>query len=206
MPTTAAFITFLVAALTLNLTPGVDMMYVLARSLGQGRRAGVVSAAGIFVGCAVHTIAAAAGLAAVLRSSAVAFDVVRYAGAAYLVYLGVQALARPQTLEVADVPQDSLRTIFYQGVVTNVLNPKVALFFLAFLPQFADPHANIALQILFLGTIFNVGGTLVNIAVAYGAAGVAGLVRNHPRLTAGRRWITGGTFLGLGLWLALKRR
>jgi len=135
MPEKAAFLTFLVAALALNLAPGPDMLYVIGRSLGQGKRAGIVSALGIFAGCLVHIIAAAVGIAAVLRSSPMAFSVVRYAGAAYLVYLGVRMIAAKASALSADaLPKpEALSKIFCQGVITNVLNPKVAMFFLAFL-------------------------------------------------------------------------
>src|SRR5437868_4979380 len=159
MPEKAAFATFLVAALMLNLAPGPDMLYVLGRSLGQGRRAGIISALGIFAGCLVHILAAALGLAAILRSSALAYDIVRYAGAAYLIYLGVRLIIAQTSDESLATPAPArLSSIFYQGVATNVLNPKVAMFFLAFLPQFIDArHGSVVLQIVALGLIFDTG-------------------------------------------------
>src|SRR5262245_35646575 len=133
----ANLIVFMTATLALNLTPGPDMLYVIARSVGQGQKAGVVSALGIGAGCLAHTFAAALGLSALLMSSAVAYDVVKYAGAVYLIYLGVRALMSKSRFErQSELKPARLSDIFYQGVVTNVLNPKVALFFLAFLPQF----------------------------------------------------------------------
>jgi threonine/homoserine/homoserine lactone efflux protein len=208
MPDKAAFLTFLVAAFLLNIAPGPDMLYVIGRSVGQGRKAGVVSALGIFVGCLVHIALATAGIAALLRSSPLAFNVIRYAGAAYLVYLGGRVLlARESGVSVQQLSADKLGNIFTQGVITNVLNPKVALFFLAFLPQFADPHrGSVAFQIVVLGLIFDTGGTLVNLAVAYGGSFIGDTLRRSPRIAGFQRWFTGTVFIGLGLRLGLSRR
>jgi threonine/homoserine/homoserine lactone efflux protein len=203
----AAFLTFLVAALMLNIAPGPDMLYVIGRSVGQGRKAGVVSALGIFAGCWVHILAAAVGIAALLRSSPLAFNIVRYAGAGYLVYLGVKIILQRGHLEAREFAPESLGNIFRQGVITNVLNPKVALFFLAFLPQFIDTtRGSAALQIILLGLIFDAGGTLVNLVVAY-AGGTAGdLLRRSPRLAEIQKWFSGLVFIGLGARLAWQRR
>lgn len=207
MPDKAAFLSFLVAALLLNLAPGPDMMYVLGRSMGQGRRAGIVSALGIFVGCFFHICAAALGLAALLRSSPLLFHIVRLAGAGYLIYLGISLLLQAKrALEGVAAPQDDLRRIFLQGVVTNILNPKVAIFFVAFLPQFVDPRGSIVLQILLLGMIFDVGGTLVNLAVAVAAGGLGDRLSRSQRIIAWQRRLTGTLFIGLGLRLGLSRR
>ena len=148
---------FMTATLALNLAPGPDMLYVSTRSLTQGRRAGVISALGIAAGSVVHTVLIASGLAALLRALPLAYEIVRFAGAAYLIWLGVQAL-RSKSGPVSGKPLDraSEWTIFRQGAVTNILNPKVALFFLAFLPQFVDPQrGSVALQIVVLGCLFN---------------------------------------------------
>jgi threonine/homoserine/homoserine lactone efflux protein len=207
MPEKTAFLTFLVAALMLNIAPGPDMLYVIGRSVGQGRRAGVVSALGIFAGCWFHIVAAAAGIAALLRSSPLAFSIVRYAGAAYLLYLGVKIILQRTHLETRELPRESLRNIFRQGVITNVLNPKVALFFLAFLPQFVDgARGSVALQILFLGLIFDAGGTVVNLVVAYAGGAAGELLRRSPRLARIQKWFTGLVFIGLGARLAWQRR
>ena len=149
---------FMLATLALNLTPGPDMLYVLGRSVGQGRKAGVVSALGIGAGILVHMAAVALGLSALLREVPAAYDAIRYAGAAYLLYLGVRTWLERGSVgvrgESAPVP---LWTVFRQGVVTNVLNPKVALFFLAFLPQFVDPAAGpVGAQVVVLGLAFDV--------------------------------------------------
>ncbi|HZI56359.1 MAG TPA: LysE family translocator [Verrucomicrobiae bacterium] len=207
MPEKAAFLTFLFAAFMLNIAPGPDMLYVIGRSVGQGRKAGIVSALGVFVGCWVHILAAAIGIAALLRSSPVAFNVVRYAGAAYLIYLGVRMIAQRANLSSQQLRPESLVSIFRQGAITNVLNPKVAIFFLAFLPQFIDARrGSVALQILVLGFIFNVGGTLVNLAVAYAGGTLGELLRRNQQFARLQRWFTGLVFVGLGLRLAWQRR
>ncbi|HWX54005.1 MAG TPA: LysE family translocator [Verrucomicrobiae bacterium] len=205
-----AFVTFLVAALALNLAPGPDMLYVLGRTLGQGRKAGVVSSLGIFAGCLAHIAAAALGVAALLKSSPVAFNVVRYAGAAYLMYLGIRVLAsKASALENTNavLKTERLDRIFYQGAITNVLNPKVAVFFLAFLPQFVNAKSgSVALQIVILGLVFNAGGTLVNLIVASAAGHLGDRLRRAPRIARIQKWITGTIFIGLGLRLGLARR
>jgi threonine/homoserine/homoserine lactone efflux protein len=160
---------FALASLALNITPGNDMLYVATRSTSQGIKAGMVSSLGIAAGCMVHILAAVIGLSALIAQSAIAFNVIKYIGAAYLIYLGVRALlSKTATFNVdAKTGKLTYTKIFWQGVFTNVLNPKVALFFLAFLPQFINISAKHAWpQILFLGTWFNVGGTIINIIVA----------------------------------------
>jgi len=207
MPEKAAFLAFLIAAFALNLAPGPDMLYVIGRSVGQGRKAGIVSSLGVFVGCWVHILAAAFGIAALLRSSPVAFNAVRYAGAAYLIYLGVKMLAQQTDLSSQQLKAERLGVIFRQGAITNMLNTKVAIFFLAFLPQFVDARrGNVVLQILLLGLIFNVGGTLVNLAVAYAGGTLGELLRRNQSIARLQRRFTGLIFVGLGLRLAWQRR
>jgi len=202
-----AFLTFLFAAFMLNIAPGPDMLYVIGRSVGQGRKAGIVSALGIFAGCWVHILAAAFGIAAILRSSPLAFNIVRYAGAAYLVYLGMRLIASRSNLSTQPLKTENLDSIFRQGVITNVLNPKVAIFFLAFLPQFIDAHrGSVLLQILVLGLIFNVGGTLVNLVVAYAGGTLGQLLRRNARVARLQQWFTGLLFIGLGARLVWQRR
>jgi len=207
VPDFGALGAFFVAAFLLNIAPGPDMLYVIGRSIGQGRRAGTVSALGIFVGCLVHIFVAAVGLAALLRSSPVAYSVVRYAGAAYLVYLGIRVLIeRSNDLETPEIQAAPLGRIFTQGVITNVLNPKVALFFLAFLPQFIQPQrGSVALQIIVLGLIFDVGGTLVNLAVAQAGGRLGDAIKRHSGFARLQKWFTGTVFIGLGMRVALKR-
>src|SRR3954447_10511599 len=197
---------FFLAALALNLAPGPDMTYVAARSLAQGRRAGIISALGIAGGCLFHIAAAAAGVAVLLRAVPQAYLVIRIAGAAYLVYLGVGLLRRgAHEADELSVPPAADASIFRQGVITNVCNPKVALFFLAFIPQFVDPtRGPIAIQPLGLGLYFNVQGTAVNVLVP----ALAGGARNAFASQRGRallRRASGAVLVGLGVRLAWVR-
>lgn len=196
---------FMAAALALNLTPGPDMLYVTARSVSDGRAAGVLSAFGIATGTLAHIAALALGLAALLAAVPLAYDAVRIAGAAYLLVLGIQLIARPRTAtEAAKLPRSRLRVIFMQAVITNVLNPKVALFFLAFLPQFVDRIAGPPVpQILLLGLLFNAQGTLVNVAVALAASRGTSWLRASERRVAVLQRMTGALFVALGAKLAL---
>jgi len=197
---------FFIATLALNLAPGPDMTYVIARSLGQGRRAGLVSALGISAGCVVHIIAASAGVAVLLRAWPGAYAVIRLAGAAYLLYLGItmwRSAGRGESPRAITPATDG--EIFRQGAITNILNPKVAMFFLAFLPQFIDPARGPAgLQTLALGLLFNLSGTLVNAAVAWLAGSARTLLESRSR----RAWFqraSAAILTALGLRLALAR-
>ena len=200
------FTSFVLAALALNLTPGPDMTYVAARSVAQGRRAGAVSALGIAAGCVFHIVAAALGIAVLLRTVPQAYTIVRLAGAAYLIYLGFGLLrhaGKPNLARVMDRATEG--EIFRQGVVTNVLNPKVALFFLAFLPQFVDPlRGHVGLQTLGLGLFFDVQGTIVNVLVAWLAGSVGSLLHNGTARAWAQR-VSGITLIGLGVRLATAR-
>jgi threonine/homoserine/homoserine lactone efflux protein len=194
---------FFTAMFLLNITPGPDMLYVLARATGQGRAAGLASALGIGVGCLFHIFAVAFGLAGLLRTVPVAYDAVRYAGAAYLIYLGSRnLLARGAAGDAVNVAPARLTRVFAQGVITNMLNPKVALFFLAFLPQFLDRRGSAFAQTVKLGLIFDCSGTLVNVAVALAASSAGNVLRNRLGGAPVFRWLTGGVFIGLGLRLA----
>ena len=210
MPTMHSLALFLAAGLALNLTPGPDMLYVAARGASEGRSAGVVSALGIGTGTLVHVALVAAGLAALLAAVPVAYLALRLVGAAYLIYLGVRALRGGPTASTGALAPAPLGVIFRQGVITNVLNPKVALFFLAFLPLFVEPsRGNAALQVVALGLLFDVSGTLVNLAVALASSRVAGgLRRSEAPGGAGRmiQRVTGGLFIALGARLAYGAR
>ena len=199
---------FLVAAFALNLTPGADMTYVLARSLAQGREAGLVSALGIAVGSAIHTTAAAIGLSALLLHSEAAFTTVKIGGAAYLVWLAFEAFRDGGgTASLTGQAPTSPGRIFLEAVMTNVLNPKVALFILAFLPQFVAPaQGHVALQILILGTLFNIGGTAVNIAVALSTSAARGFVLGSSKMRRFLAWFSGLVFIGLAARLAFPER
>lgn len=194
------------AGLALNVTPGPDMLYVAARSSSEGRSAGIVSSLGIATGTLFHITAVALGLSALLAAVPVAYTAVRIAGAIYLIYLGVRALASVSSHAAADtraVVRAPLATIFRQGVITNVLNPKVALFFLAFLPQFVDPaRGSPAVQIVVLGLIFDTSGTIVNTAVALGTSSAAGRLRTSSRAGDLLHRLTGIIFIGLGVRIA----
>ena len=192
---------FCAASLALAVVPGPAVLYIVAQSVDQGRLAGLVSALGISVGALVHVVAATIGLSSLLASSATAFTIVKYVGAAYLVLLGIRRLLtreRPEE-EFAKAPR-SRRRLFGDGVVVNVLNPKTALFFIAFLPQFIDPEASAAsLQILALGLVFVVIA-LSSDALWALAAGTAGAwLKRSPWYLGVKRWVTGAVFVGLGL-------
>ena len=208
MPDGTSVMLFMGASLALIMTPGPDMVYVLARGVGQGRRVALASAAGVSVGPLVHTALAAAGLSALLARSEAAFLTVKWAGAAYLVYLGVRTLldgrgfAPPQSGE-APAAKAGLPSVFFQSVAQNAVNPKVALFFLAFLPQFVSPErGGAALQILALGATFVVLSLPVFGAVAWFSGGLGERLANRPGLAGALRWLTGGVLVGMGLRLA----
>jgi len=199
---------FVVAGLVLNLTPGPDLLYITARSLGQGWPAGAASALGIAAGCLIHTAAAALGVSALLATAPMAYDAVRLCGAAYLVWPGAQALrAGTATATAGDLPPAPLGRVFWQGFATNVLNPKVALFFLAFLPQFADPaRGAFALQVLVLGLIFIANGLWVCLLVARAAATLSGWARRRAGAVGWIQRGSGALLLGLGVHLAVNGR
>lgn len=198
------FAVFVGAAWALIITPGPDMLYVLSRGMAQGRRAGVVSAGGVIGGILVHTTAAALGLTLIFQTSALAFLVVRYLGAAYLLYLGLQAWRDPGAFKFqTPTPTASVRSLFWQGVLSNVLNPKVAVFFLAFLPQFVDRSGSpTTLQLLILGLTFALFGLCFLVMVGYFAGVVGAWLTRRPRFTNTLRWLTGGILVSLGLRLA----
>ena len=202
------FWVFALAALLLNLTPGNDMIYVASRSAGQGVRAGIVSALGIMGGCFVHMLAAVAGLSAIIAQSALAFDVIKYIGAAYLIYLGMRMLTdKNKRLTISGISKNlSYKKIFWQGVFTNVLNPKVALFFLAFLPQFIDIRGQTtSSQILFLGIWFNISGTIVNIIVAILFGKINRWLSNSPGFIQWQERVSGMLLIGLGIRVAMTK-
>lgn len=208
LPDLATLVPFLLASLALNFTPGADMAYVVTRSLGQGSGAGVVSALGISTGGMIHTAAAAVGLSALLLHSELAFAAIKYVGAGYLFYLGWRMWrSGGGRLDGPARPRASLMRVYVEGVLTNLLNPKVALFVVAFLPQFVDPaRGAVAGQILVLGFLFNLGGTAVNAAVAL-SSGAA-----KRRLGASRRFgdlmrrLSALVFVGLAVRLAMGER
>lgn len=199
---------FLAAGIALNLLPGPDSCYILGRALTQGRSAGIVSALGIATGALGHTLAAALGLSALLASSATAFLLVKCLGAGYLIYLGAKLLFARETASGngAKPAPAPLWSAYRQGVLTNLANPKVALFFLAFLPQFINPGQPYGpLPFLLLGTLFVTTGTLWCLLLACCAAPLAARLRQQSSGQALLRRVTGGLFVGLGLKLAGER-
>jgi threonine/homoserine/homoserine lactone efflux protein len=206
MPEPHTLLVFSAAALALLVVPGPAVLYIVTRSVDQGRTAGLVSVLGIHLGSVVHVAAAAAGLSALLLSSAVAFSVVKYAGAAYLVFLGIRTLVRREDEPDpdADPPRASLRRIFWQGTVVNVLNPKTALFFLAFLPQFVDVgRGPVWVQMVALGVTFILLGMLSDATYALVAARAGRWLRTSPRFRRTQRYVSGGIYVSLGAAAAL---
>ena len=208
MPETSTLALFAVAAVTLLVIPGPAVLYIVTRSVDQGRAAGLASVCGVHVGTLVHVAAAALGLSALLVSSATAYDTVRWLGAAYLVWLGVRRLlARDEDLPAAagpDTRRPGLCRIFAQGVVVNVLNPKTALFFLAFLPQFVDTsRGSVPLQVVVLGVAFVLLGLLSDGAYALAASTGAGWLRRRPGVARASRLVSGGVLVSLGVTTAL---
>lgn len=202
---TATLTVFMAAALALLLIPGPAVLYIVARSIDQGRAAGIVSAFGVGIGTLFHVAAAALGLSALLLSSALAFSMVKYLGAAYLVYLGIQKLRKRIEPQQVEQPQSAtLRQIFSQGVVVNLLNPKLALFFFAFLPQFVNPaRGSVAIQSLLLGLIFVVLGIGSDSLYALLAGTLRHWLRGSRAFARGQRYFAGGVYILLGVTTAL---
>lgn len=196
---------FAIAALVLLLTPGPAVLYIVTRSIDQGRRAGLVSVLGVHVGTLAHILAAAAGLSALLAASATAFGVVKYLGAAYLIYIGVRRLRDRASIVAPEAAKPrALRRAFLDGVVVNVLNPKTALFFLAFLPQFVtEGRGHVGEQVITLGVVFVLLGAVTDSLYALTAGSASRWLRGRPRFLAGERWITGGLYISLGVAAAL---
>lgn len=204
LPSHSSLVLFLTTAVVLLAIPGPAVAYIVGRSVGQGRIAGVVSALGISVGTLVHVAAALLGLSALLMSSAIAFGIVKYLGAAYLIYLGVQKLRHPDSFAASGSARTQLRRVFSQGIVVNVLNPKTALFFFAFLPQFVEPaKGKVAAQIFFLGTLFALMGCLSDTLWALFAGTLARSLQTRSRWTEAPRYISGGILISLGVATAL---
>ena len=210
MPDTPQLLTFIAAGLLLNLTPGPDVFFIVTNALRRGVRAGLVAALGIAAGCCVHIVAAAVGVSAVVAASTTAFTVLKWVGAMYLVWVGASMLlarARPDApglMSGVEVTQGSLWRVFRRGFWTNAVNPKVALFFLAFVPQFIAPHtAHPSLAFLALGLLFNFNALWINFGWVVAAAWMA---RRVGAVQRGLQWLeraAGLVFIGFGVRLAL---
>src|SRR3984893_7789136 len=198
---------FVFSGILLNLTPGQDTLYIVGRSVSQGRRAGLLSVLGIVSGSIIHTLAAAFGLSAILATSAQAFVVVKLAGAAYLAYLGLKMLfERPASVgPAADFAPAKSWMVYRAGLLTNVLNPKVALFFLAFLPQFVATTAESrVLSFLFLGGVFIFKRTFWCLVLVWGASAMSRRLQEYPSSGLFLKRATGAIFVGLGVRLAVR--
>jgi threonine/homoserine/homoserine lactone efflux protein len=208
MPTGSTIALFLLAATALAVVPGPAVAYIVTQSIDQGRRAGLVSALGVASGGLVHVAAATVGLSALVASSATAFTVVKLVGAAYLIVVGIRRILAGDTEETEPrALRAPLRRIYRQGAIVNVLNPKTALFFLAFLPQFVDPHRGAVWpQVAVLGVIFVSVAVLSDMTYALVSDAIAGRIRRTGTGAKVRRWLTGGVFVALGITAAVARR
>jgi threonine/homoserine/homoserine lactone efflux protein len=208
VPDSSTLLVFGAAALALIVVPGPAVLYIVAQSIDRGRLAGVVSALGVAVGGLVHVTAAAVGLSSLLVSSATAFNVVKYAGAGYLIGLGLWTILRRPEEPSVELPRErKLSRRFWQGVVVNVFNPKTALFFFAFLPQFVDPDkGSAALQIGVLGLVFVVLAVASDSIWALAAGTASDRLRGNRRFLAVQRYVSGSVFVGLGALTAVAKR
>jgi len=196
------FYLFLTVSLLINLSPGPDMIYTAARSLSQGIKAGIFSALGIFVGCLFHTAAAVFGLSKIIEEFVLLFSIIKYAGAAYLIYLGIRSIlgGKKTKKEIDSLPILTSRKIFFQGMLTNILNPKVAIFFLSFLPQFINPESTyLKEQIAFLGLWFDVQGAAALMVVACAVGAFKNILQKNTTFWNWQEKITGLILLGLGV-------
>lgn len=201
----ATFTVFFTAAFTLAVIPGPGMFYVLTRTLRGGGREGVLSTAGTGIAGLVHTFAAALGVSAILATSAAAFAVVKWLGAAYLVYLGVKTLLGRAGFSPDDVEAPASGGALRQGVVAEVLNPKTALFFLAFIPQFVNPAGNVFWQFVLLGCVTTLLTSGVDLVVAFTAAPLSAWLRRNRGARYAQRYGTGAALVGLGVYVAVER-
>jgi threonine/homoserine/homoserine lactone efflux protein len=205
MPDLSSLTMFVIAASVLLIIPGPAVLYIVTRSIDQGRMAGIVSVLGIATGTLFHIAAAAFGLSALLMSSVLAFNVVKYAGAAYLIYLGVRKLIVKEEMQQQSAKaHKKLSRIFYEGIIVNLLNPKTALFFFAFLPQFVDVHRdNVTAQILFLGLVFIIMGVMSDGLYAVLSGTLGQWLKGNLRFLRAERYFAGSVYIGLGLTTAL---
>ncbi|MFL5693094.1 MAG: LysE family translocator [Ktedonobacteraceae bacterium] len=208
MPTLTNILLLSIAAFLLSVIPGPDMLYIIARSTGQGRPSGLVSCVGIATGGIIQTCAIALGLSGLFLVVPVAYEVIKYAGAIYLIYLGVRTiLSRQEVLADPVGEKTRLIKVFFQGGFTTLLNPKVAFFYLAFLPQFVDQaRGHVPLQLLVLGLAYNITGLAVDSSVAYLSSLLGKWLKARAGAAKFLHWLTGGVFIGLGVRLAFTQR
>jgi threonine/homoserine/homoserine lactone efflux protein len=211
MPTLPTIALFMVTALALNVTPGPAILFILSRCLGQGRAAAVVSVFGLATASIIQAVAAAFGLSALFAYSPIVFDLVKYCGAAYLVYLGVSGFLKGGISRIIarsdNRARSSLLKAYWQGFLTDLLNPKLLLFFFSFLPQFVDPtRGEPAVQMVVLGFVFQLTGVLTNLAVALAGGALARLLASRPTWARIQNWCASTILIGLGIRLAFSER
>lgn len=199
--------TFILTGLLLNITPGNDTIFILSRSMAQGKKAGIMSVLGIATGSLIHTALAAFGLSIIIAKSILAFNIIKYAGAAYLLYIGYKMLTDKTRLNT-DISLSenliNLKKIYLDGVITNVLNPKVALFFISFLPQFIDPHTtNTVIPFIKLGVTFTITGTIWCLILANFASIIFSKLKHNKKLSNYVNKTCGGVLIALGIKIAL---
>ncbi|SNB44707.1 LysE family translocator [Geobacter sp. DSM 9736] len=198
---------FLGASIALTLAPGPDNIFVMTLGITRGRKSAIVTALGMCSGVSIHTAAAAFGISAILYSSLLAFNIVKYAGAAYLLYLAFRTLKEGSSIGLGKSDSRPVGELFKRGFVMNVLNPKVGMFFLAFLPQFISPSgSNVPLQMMFLGAIFMVQAIVIFSLIGYFSGSLGRAVLAKPRIARYFDWLTAGVFASLGVRLALAQR
>jgi RhtB (resistance to homoserine/threonine) family protein len=204
------YLVFIVSGIILNITPGNDTIYILSRSIAQGRKAGVISVLGISTGALTHTIMASLGLSVILSKSILLFDVIKYIGVVYLVYIGIKTIVSKNNPFSNQTNIESLidyKQIYKQGFLTNLFNPKVALFFLSFLPQFINPNINnTPVPFFILGVTFLTTGTIWCLFLAYASSSLSGILRENNNISTITHKLSGMIFIGLGLKLAFEKR
>jgi threonine/homoserine/homoserine lactone efflux protein len=205
--TQSTLLCFLGASVALTLAPGPDNLFVLSQGIARGREAAIVTALGMCSGISVHTTAAAFGISALFYSSVVAFNLVKYAGAAYLLYLAYRTLKERSGVRLSTADVRAPLALFKRGFIMNVLNPKVAMFFLAFLPQFVSPKAEqFALQMLLLGLIFMLQAVIIFTIIGFFSGSIGNFILARPGIARRFDWLTAGVFASLGVRLALTER
>lgn len=205
--TATTLLYFLGVSMALTIAPGPDNVFVMTQGIARGRKPAIVTALGMCSGVSVHTTAAAFGISALFYSSVLAFNLVKYAGAAYLFYLACLTLKERSNVRLATGDDRPLADLFRRGFIMNVLNPKVALFFLAFLPQFVSPASgSVPLQMLLLGLIFMLQAVVIFCIIGYFSGGIGGYLLARPKIARSFDWLTAGVFASLGIRLALAER
>ena len=205
--TTSTLLYFLGASMALTIAPGPDNIFVITQGIARGKKPAIVTAIGMCSGISIHTTAAAFGISAIFYSSLIAFNVVKYAGAAYLLYLAYRTLKEQSAIRISQADERPAGALFRRGFIMNVLNPKVAMFFLAFLPQFVTPDtAPFPVQMLLLGFIFMVQAVIIFCFIGYFSGAIGGLILGKPGIARYFGWLTAGVFASLGVRLALSQK